>query len=350
MCSASGRGGIDALLVVAFGAGQVCPELHIIATLSVSDQPGEEQLMTVHDPLTIDGVLVAFDEHLRRLRGVCPEVRRNYARFVRAFLDAVFADGAVDLARISVADIVGFVSAATVRYHPPTVQLVATSLRSFFRFLCAEGLRDDRMEEAVPMVPRRRLTSLPRHLDATQFARLIASLDSSSPRGLRDRAMLLCLARLGLRASEVARLRLDDIDWRNGTVHVRTRKTGHGAVLPLPGEVGQALAAYLRRGRPATQTREVFVLHHMRVGAPISRHVVGDAVSRALRHAGMYAPTRGANLLRHSLATGLLGHGATLKEIADLFGHRSLATTGIYAKVDLAALREVALPWPEVAS
>jgi integrase/recombinase XerD len=304
--------------------------------------------MTVHGPLTTDAVLAAFDEHLRRTRGVCPEVRHNYARSVRAFLDAVFADGPVDLARISVHDIVGFVSAATVRYRPPTVQLVATSLRSFFRFLRAEGLREDRMEEAVPMVPRRRLTSLPRHLDAAQFARLIASLDSSSPRGLRDRAILLCVARLGLRASEVARLRLDDIDWRNGTVRVQTRKTGRGAVLPLPRELGRALVAYLRRGRPATQARQVFVLHDVRVGAPISRQVVGDAVSRAVQHAGICAPMRGANLLRHSLATGLLGHGATLKEIADLFGHRSLATTGIYAKVDLAALREVALPWPEV--
>jgi integrase/recombinase XerD len=304
--------------------------------------------MSVRDPLMSDAVLAAFDEHLRRTRGICPEVRHNYARYVRAFLDAVFGDARVDLARVSVRDVVEFVSASTVRYRPVTVQLVATSLRSFFRFLRAASLRDDRLEEAVPMVAHRRLASLPRHLDTTQFARLIASLDSSSLCGLRDRAMLLCVARLGLRASEVARLRLDDIDWRNATIHVHTRKTGRGSVLPLPHGVGQAIAAYLRRGRPATQQRQVFVLHRMRVGAPISRQVVGDAVSRALRHAGICAPMRGANLLRHSLATDLLGHGASLKEIADLFGHRSLATTGIYAKTDVAALREVALPWPEV--
>jgi site-specific recombinase XerD len=150
-----------------------------------------------------------------------------------------------------------------------------------------------------------------------------------------------------LRASEVARLGLDDIDWRNGTVHIRTRKTGHGAILPLPGDLGAALATYLRHGRPATSARQVFVLHHMRVGAPIDRHVVGDAVRRALRHARICAPMRGANLLRHSLATDLLSHEATLKEIADLFGHGSLATTGIYAKVNVVALREVALPWPQ---
>ena len=108
-----------------------------------------------------------------------------------------------------------------------------------------------------------------------------------------------------------------------------------------------ALATYLRHGRPATPARQVFVLHHMRVGAPISRQIVGEADSRALQHAGICAPMRGANLLRHSLATDLLAHEATLKEIADSFGHSSLATTGIYAKVNVVALREVALPWPE---
>lgn len=304
--------------------------------------------MTVHDRLTTDAVLTAFGEHLSRVRGVCPEVRHTYTTYVRGFLEEVFGDGPVVPARISVRDIVEFVSAMTGRYRPPTVQLVATSLRSFFGFLRAEGLREDRLEEAVPTVPHRRHASLPRHLNSEQFACLIASLDSSSPRAQRDKAILLCVARLGLRASEVAQLRIDDIDWRNGTVVVRTRKTGHGAILPLPHDLGAAIAEYLRRGRPSTQARQVFVLHHMRVGAAINRQIVGDAVGRALRHAGIVVPVAGANLLRHSLATDLLAHEATLKEIADLFGHRSLVTTRIYATVDLAALREVALPWPEV--
>src|SRR5665647_3547325 len=185
--------------------------------LLVPNRPGKEHIMIIHDPLTTDAVLAAFDEHLRRTRGVCPEVRHTYVRFVRAFLEQVFEGGPVDPARICVRDIVEFVSAMTPRYRPPTVQLVATSLRSFFRFLRAEGLRDE--------------------------------------------AILLCVARLGLRASEVARLRLDDIDWRNGTVHIQTRKTGHGAILPLPGDLGAALATYLRHGRPATPARQVFVLH-----------------------------------------------------------------------------------------
>ena len=145
-------------------------------------------------------------------------------------------------------------------------------------------------------------------------------------------------------------LRLDDLDWRNATVRVRARKTGHGALLPLTAEVGAALADYLRRGRPDTSARQVFVLHWLRPGAPISRSIVGRAVDNALRRARIDAPIRGANLLRHSLATDLLERGASLREIADVLGHTSLATTRIYAAVDIAALREVALPWPQATS
>jgi integrase/recombinase XerD len=304
--------------------------------------------MAVQGLGTTDAVIAAFDDHLRRARGIGSSARESYSRYARDFLEAVLGDGPVDLARLRVPDVVGFVSEATVRYRPSTVQLLTTALRSFLRFVRSEGLREDRLEEAVPMVSRRRLASLPRHLGAADFARLIASLDSSSPQGLRDRAILLFAARLGLRAGEIACLMLDDLDWRSGTVRVRTRKTGHGALLPLPYAVGEALAAYLERGRPASEDRHIFLLHRQHAGAPIDRHAASDAVHRALRRADIDAPAHGANLLRHSLATDLLAHGANLKQIADLFGHRALSSTQIYAKVDVAALREAALPWPEV--
>ena len=213
----------------------------------------------------------------------------------------------------------------------------------------AQGLRTDRLEDAVPMVPHRP-SGLVRHLEPARLTQLIASLDSVSPRGRRDRAIILCMARLGLRASEVAQLRLEDLDWRNATVRVRARKTGHGALLPLTVEVGAALADYLAHARPDTSARQVFVLHWLRVGAPISDSIVGRAVDNALRRAGMDAPIRGANLLRHSLATDLLDRGASLREIADVLGHASLATTRVYAAVDVATLREVALPWPQATS
>jgi len=293
----------------------------------------------------VEALLAAFDEHLRRVRGVCPAARRNYLRQVRAFLEEVSVGGVVDVARIGAPEVVEFIGTMAHRYRGGTVEIAATSLRSFFRFLRAVGLRTDRAEDLVPMVPRRRST-LPRHLGQPEFARLLASLDRTSSRGLRDRAIILCVARLGLRATEVVELELDDLDWRNGTVRVRRRKTGHGALLPLPQRVGAAVADYLRNGRPETLARNVFVLHMHRVGAPISVSIVGRAVDNALSRAGIDAPTRGANLLRHSLATDLVRRDASLSEIAGLFGHASLATTAIYASVDIGALRQVALPWP----
>jgi site-specific recombinase XerD len=278
--------------------------------------------------LTAEAVLTAFDEHLRRTRGVCAGTRLNYGRFAGAFLQTMFADGPVVVAQVHPRHVVEFVGGLSCRYRPRTVELAASSLRSFFRFLRAEGLRGDRLEDAVPMVPHRP-AGLVRHLVPGQFEQLIASLDSSSPRGLRDRAIILCMARLGLRASEVVQLRLEDVDWRNATVRVRTRKTGHGALLPLPDEVGTALADYLQHGRPDSPAREVFVLHWLRVGAAISSSIVGRAVDNALRRAGIDAPIRGGNLLRHSLATELLDDGASLREIADLFGFGLLACTGL---------------------
>lgn len=306
-------------------------------------------MAATRDRWTAEALLAAFDEHLCRTRGVCAGTRRNYARFGGAFLQTVFADGPVMVAEIGVRDVVDFVGGLSRRYRPRTVELAASALRSFFRFLRAEGLRGDRLEDAVPMVPHRP-TGLVRHLAPEQFEQLIASLDSSSPRRRRDRAIILCVARLGLRATEVVQLQLEDVDWRNATVRVCARKTGHGALLPLTGEVGTALADYLQHGRPDTPARQVFVLHWLRVGAPISGSIVGRAVDNALRRAGIDAPIRGANLLRHSLATDLLDHGAGLREIADLLGHSSLATTRIYASVDVAALRDIALPWPQVTS
>jgi integrase/recombinase XerD len=305
----------------------------------------KEKMVATHDRLTRDTLLADFDEYLRRRRGLRVETRGYYAWFADMFLKAVFPVDPVVVTEIHRQQVLDFLASTTRRYRPGTVGLAASVLRSFFRFLRAAGLREDRLEDAVPALPHRR-AGLVRHLDPARFEQLLGSLDSSSPRGLRDRAIVLTMARLGLRAVEIVQLRLEDIDWRNGLVRVSARKTGRGAVLPLIDEVGTAMAEYLQHARPDTRVRQLFVLHRQRVGAPISRGIVRQAVTNALRHAGIEAPVRGGNLLRHSLATELLDCGAGLIEIADLFGHSSLASTQIYAAVDVAALRQVALPWP----
>jgi integrase/recombinase XerD len=311
-----------------------------------SDRFDDKEKLMDRDRLTVEEVLAAFDEHLRRTRGVCPGTRGNYAKYVGEFMMAVFDDRGVEFAEVRSPEVTAFIGGLSGHYRPRTVEVAASALRVFFRFLRAQGWCEERLADAVPMVPHRP-SGLVRYLVPRVLEQLIASLGTASARDLRDRAIILTIARVGLRPGEVAQLRLEDIDWRNAAIRVRARKTGHGALLPLTSEVGAALADYLQHGRPETDAREVFVLHWLRVGAPISTSIVGRAVQRAVDNAGIDAPVRGGNLLRHSLATELLAGGASLPEIADVLGHACLATTRIYAAVDIGRLREVPLPWPQ---
>jgi site-specific recombinase XerD len=168
----------------------------------VGSEDKEQLMAATRDRWTTEKLLAAFDVYLGRIRGVCAGTRRNYGRYARAFLETVFADGPMDVAAIRAGDVADFVGDLTRRYRPATVELAVSALRSFFRFLRAEGRRDDRLEDAVPMVPHRP-GGLVRHLGSGSLEQLIASLDSCSPRGLRDQAIILCMARLGLRAGEV---------------------------------------------------------------------------------------------------------------------------------------------------
>jgi len=175
--------------------------------------------------------------------------------------------------------------------------------------------------------------------------KVLTHIDRSKAVGRRDYAILLMLARLGLRAGEIVFLELEDIDWQAGCLSIRG-KGGHRSQLPLPQDVGDAIVAYLRHGRPRTDSRRVF----LRAKAPVRGFLGPSAVSTVVRHAllraGVEAPTAGAHQFRHGLASEMLRHGASLEEIGELLGHRSPETTKIYAKVDLEALRPLALPWP----
>jgi site-specific recombinase XerD len=297
---------------------------------------------------SLDGLVEAYTRHLRRTRGLREQTLRGYERLVRLFVRASLGDDPIDPRQIGCSDVVEFVVVMQARFSPRSLKAVRTGLRSFFRFLRASGLCDERLEAAIPRVAFWRLAALPCCLSGEQLSRLIASLDGAGSCGRRDRAIVVCLATLGLRPGEVAGLRLEDIDWRVGTLCLRERKTRRDAVLPLPRPTGRALVAYLREERPATDERRVFVQHNgARRGRPLSSNAVSAVVVRALRRAGVEPPLAGGYVLRHTLASRLVNQGASLKEVADLLGHRSLDTTAIYAKLDLAALREVALPWPE---
>jgi len=190
------------------------------------------------------------------------------------------------------------------------------------------------------------MTSIPRGIASEQVHRLLRGIDRSTPTGRRDYAILLLLARLGLRSGEVAFLELEDIDWQDGCLSVHG-KGGRRTQLPLPTDVGAAIAAYLRHGRPPCATsRRVFLRDRAPIRGFLSPCAVGAVVHHALLRAGIDAPTTGAHQFRHSLATQMLRQGASLAEIGGLLGHRSPETTKIYTKVDLDALRTLALPWP----
>jgi integrase/recombinase XerD len=223
---------------------------------------------------------------------------------------------------------------------------IATALRMFLRFLIARGRCAPGLEHAVPTVARWRLSSLPRYLPAEDVERLIHSCDPASLLGARDRAILLLIARLGLRASDVSALKFSDLLWEQGTLIV-SGKNRRGTRLPLPQDAGEAILHYLRHRQPHKVSDSVFITVTAPF-VPISRHVIRRVVMAALRRAGISAPTQGAHLLRHSVATRLLREGVSLSAIGVLLRHASIETTTLYAKVDVDLLREVALPWPEV--
>jgi site-specific recombinase XerD len=218
----------------------------------------------------------------------------------------------------------------------------------FVRFLIAEGKCAVGLDGAIPILAHWRLSSLPRYLPEDDVERLIASCNPTSPVGKRDRAIMLLLARLGLRAGDIAQLRLPDIDWKEAWIHICGKGRSHTR-LPLTQEVGCALVEYLEHSRPKTEADAVFVSCRAPFRAFSSHCAVSTIVERAFCRACVERPSRGAaHLLRHSVASSMLRHGASLQDIALLLRHRSIETTQIYAKVDVMALREITQPWPEV--
>jgi integrase len=264
---------------------------------------------------------------------------------VRHFLAVRFGHNPLDLARLCAREVTRFVLPHVARLKPMRAQLMVTAVRSFCRVLQQQGKLGPDLAAAGPAVADWRLATLPRYLDPAPVERRLKSWDPSTAVGQRDHSVLLRLARLGLRAGEVVHRCLEDIDWHAGVLSVRG-KGGRAARLPLPGEVGQALAPSLRSGRPGGAPRRVFVrLRAPRLGFA-SAVASASIVRRALKRAALEPVHKGAPLLRHSLATRMLRQGAWLTEIGQLLRPQLPQTTEIYAKVDQTALSALAHPWP----
>lgn len=289
-----------------------------------------------------------FEEFLHAARGLASSTVSDYTHTARDFLEDRFGGQALHLERLRSQDLHGFVLREVQRVSRSHGKGAVTALRSFLRFLLQRGDIQADLARTLPGVATWRLSHLPKSLPPKQVEQLLACCDRSTPTGKRDYAILLLLARLGLRGGEVVAMTLEDLDWERGEIVVRG-KGQRLERLPLPAEVGAALACYLRDVRPARATRRVFI----RMKAPLqglARSAICCVVRRALRRAGLNPEFKGAHLLRHSLATDLLRRGASLGEIGQLLRHRQPTTTQIYAKVDIAALRGIALPWPRGAT
>jgi site-specific recombinase XerD len=258
------------------------------------------------------------------------------------FLKAVgFANGR-DLNQVTPADVREFLLAERDRRSVASTKSMVSGLRAWLRFLHVEGITAVPLSGSVPAVAGWSGTCLPRGIDAASVQALLSGCDRRTIKGRRDFAVLLLMSRLGLRVGEVAALTLADIDWRGGQILIRG-KANRVDRLPLPVDVGQALADYLRRGRPRGEHREVF----LRVVAPYcAMTATGLKVIVHAACARVGLPPLGAHRLRHTVASELLRHGAGLPEIGQVLRHHSIASTAIYAKVDAAALRQLARPWP----
>jgi integrase/recombinase XerD len=287
-----------------------------------------------------------FQDWLRHHRGISERTVDRHGRMVMRLLPGLGDDpGTYDAELIR-----RVILAETQKSSRPNVKTMTTALRGYLRFLAAHGACRPWLDWAVPTIPQWRLSALPRYLPLTDVERLIASCDLTKTHGIRDKAILLLLARLGLRAGDILGMRLDDIMWDEGALRVRG-KGRREVQLPLPQDAGDALLDYLERARPLVKDDRIF----LRSSAPYRSFTgpcaISGVVKLALKRAGITdAPSRGANLLRHSAATGMLRAGATLDAIGAVLRHRSVDTTAHYAKVDIAMLRQIAQPWPGDAS
>ncbi len=289
-------------------------------------------------------LLQSFCRWMREHRGTSEQTLYNYGLPIRELIRRLGEDPSkLDAQRLR-----KFVLNQSRHTGWAAAKRCTTALRMFLRFLIADGRCRAGLLGAIPTLAHWRLSSLPRYLPPEAVGRVIDSCDVSSPVGKRDRAILLLLARLGLRAGDIVQMRLQDIDWKGAWIGV-SGKNRRQTRLPLTQEVGDAMVSYVQKGRPRSHTETLFLRSRAPFRGFRGHPAVSVIVARAFRRAGIKRPGRGAaHLLRHSVASSMLRQGASLQEIAALLRHRSVETTQIYAKIDVTALQQIAQPWPEV--
>ncbi len=311
---------------------------HFVGFLQVSG------IVSPPAPVVEPELLTIFCHWMHTHRGVTEITLNNYRPALLRLLDTLGDNPEHYTAK----QLRGFVLDRTRGHKTSQARTTVTVLRMFLRCLIAQGLCTSELLLAIPTIAGWRRASLPRYLSAEEIERVIDTCDGETTIGARDRAVLLLLARLGLRSSDVANLKLNDIDWEQGLFHV-AGKNRRQTVLPLPQDVGEALLHYLTYHRPSVDTSHVFITI-IAPFVPFSRWIASAITERALRRAQIDAPSYGAHLLRHSAATAMLRQGASMEAIGAVLRHTSIETTHVYTKVDVDLLNQVVMPWLEVES
>jgi len=297
-------------------------------------------------PRSLPSPLIGFCDWMSRQRGIMARTIARYERLIEKILPLLGNNPARYDAALVRQSLLRTIKELSRGYAKTYV----IALRAFLRFLAAQGRCRSHLDRAVPTVPEWKLSALPRYLETDDVERVITSCDLSKPCGIRDRAVLLLLARLGLRAGDITAMRLDDLDWHAGTVRVRGK--GRTEIrLPLPQDAGDALIEYLMKARPKVDTDRVFLCVNAPVRPFATSASISDIVRCALQRAGIQnPPSKGAHLLRHSAATSMLRTGASLDLVVAVLRHKSPDMTAHYAKVHIELLRQIAQPWPEESS
>lgn len=317
--------------------------LRLLLRLMPRDDLGS---VTVEVPTPLQAELERFQHYLSNICGLALNTCGNRIRHVRAFLEAYHRAGLTEVMLPTRQDIDRFFTDVAQRWTPASLHVVRGSLNSYFRFRALAGDQTQMLIAALPSIADWSRANLPKALSEDQLEAFLQAFDRTDPTGQRDYAIARCLVDLGLRGHEVTQLQLAAIDWRGSTLVINGSKGKRVDQLPLPSRTAQAIAHYLRHGRPKTSNGAVFVRHVAPFDKPLKVAALCSAMNRAFARCGLGDRFCNTHVLRHTAAVRLQRSGASLKEIADVLRHRSLDTTTTYTRVDLDGLRAVALPWP----